>query len=95
MCLLSHVRLFSTVYNEGPGTSSGKKGQIYNLINVHKKVCIRCSLSSGNRWCLLFCYTTSETCSNMHLNYKHYPGVGSVLLDVFIKSVGQELQINK
>ena len=54
---------------------SGQKSQIINFINVHKKVSIRCSLSSADPWCPLCCYATSETCSNMHFDYKHHPMV--------------------
>ena len=51
---------------------SGQKGQISNFINASKKGCIRCSFSSEIRWCPLFCYAMSVTCSNMHLNYNHF-----------------------
>ena len=40
-----------------------------------KRVFIICSLSSEIRWYLLLCYVMSETCSNMHFNYKHHPMV--------------------
>ena len=35
MYSLGHVRLFSTVYSEVQ--DKGKKGKIFNFINVHKK----------------------------------------------------------
>ena len=54
----------------------GQKGQIFILNNVNTTVCIvRCSLSSGIRWYILFFYPTYEICSNMHLNCKSYPMV--------------------
>ena len=53
---------------------SGKKGPIFNFIDVNKKgaVQIRCRFSSEIRWCPLLCYTTCVPCSNMYLNYKHF-----------------------
>ena len=62
----------SAVYSQGQ-VKLGQKGQIFNFIKVNKneKVSFRCSMSSEIRWCILFGYATSGTCSNIHLNYQH------------------------
>ena len=67
---LGRFKQFSAAYNQG----QVRKRQILTFINVHKKVSIRCSVSSWIWWCskLFFWYTTSGACSNMHLNYKHF-----------------------
>ena len=42
-----------------------KKGQISNVINVNRKVSVRCVLSPGIRWCLL----GTSLCSMRHLKH--------------------------
>ena len=65
---------------------SQEKGQMSNLINAIRKVPIWRSLSSRIRWCLLFCYATQETCSNMHLNYMDYAKVSRIQINEMHKS---------
>ena len=50
---------------------SSKKGQISNFINFNKKYLSDADYAQKSDGAL-FCYATSVTCSNMHLNYKYF-----------------------
>ena len=65
---------FKAVYRECHAKVRSKRSNLL-FYKCQQKVSIRCILSSAIRRCLLFSYTTSETCSTMILNYKHCPAV--------------------